>query len=166
AGALADGRYTVKVVARPPGRARATASTTVVVDHLLTTFMLTPTVFSPNGDGVDDAVELAFALAAPAEGRVEILQNGAVVATPLPQSALEAGSHTADWNGAFDGRYPPDGSYLVALTFRGAAGDVAITTPLTIDTAPPELRILDPPNLRFWLSEPAAVTLLVNGVQV
>ena len=35
--------------------------------------------------------------------------------------------------------------------------------PLVVDTTPPTLTLVDPRTLRFTLSEPATVTLLVNG---
>ena len=38
--------------------------------------------------------------------------------------------------------------------------------PLTIDTTPPTLTLLDPTTLRFQLSEPATVTVVVNGQAV
>ena len=84
-----------------------------------TTYLMDP-------KGVNDTIDLAFSLASPTEGRLEVLQNGAVVATPLPQSPLDAGGHALDWNGAWDGRYLPDGSYLAIVTIRG--GRVAVST--------------------------------------
>ena len=56
----------------------------------------------------------------------------------------------------------PDGRYLVVVSFSDALGDVQISVPLTIDTAPPILTLADLPSLRFTLSEPATVTALVN----
>ena len=48
------------------------------------------------------------------------------------------------------------------VTVTDALGDVQLPLPLTIDTVPPTLTVLDPHKLRFSLSEPATVTVLVN----
>ena len=49
------------------------------------------------------------------------------------------------------------------MTVTTPSGEVSIRVPVTIDTTPPQLRIVDGPRWRFWLSEPATVTLVVNG---
>ena len=59
----------------------------------------------------------------------------------------------------------PDGAYQVVATFTDAQGAVSVAVPLTIDTTPPTLTLLDATHLRFSLSEPATVTLLVNGAR-
>jgi uncharacterized protein YfaP (DUF2135 family) len=38
-----------------------------------------------------------------------------------------------------------------------------VTVPISVDTTAPVLTLLDPKQLRFQLSEPALVSLLVNG---
>ena len=49
------------------------------------------------------------------------------------------------------------------FTVTDALGDVQIPLPVTIDTRPPALTLVDAHALRFSLDEPATVTLLVNG---
>ncbi len=69
----------------------------------------------------------------------------------------------AGWDGTNGGVRLPDGAYEAALTVSTAVGEVSVRVPLTIDTTPPQLRIVDAPRWRFWVSEPATVALVVNG---
>jgi hypothetical protein len=165
AGALPDGRYTVQVTAVPDGRPAATARTEVLVDRTITGFSATPSAFSPNGDGSADGISLAFGLAVPAEARIEIVQAGVIVATPLPRQPFGLGDHIVGWDGTNGGVRMPDGAYEAVLTVTTAAGEVSIRLPVTIDTTAPLLRIVDGLRWRFWLSEVATVTLVVNGQQ-
>ena len=72
-----------------------------------------------------------------------------------------------DWNGRDGTGAPfPDGAYELAATYLDAQGSVTAVLPLTLDSMPPVLTVLDPKSLRFRLSEPATVTLLVNGATV
>jgi N-acetylmuramoyl-L-alanine amidase-like protein len=165
AGVLPDGRYRVQVTAAPAGLLAVTASTEVVVDRTIAGFSVTPATFSPNGDGSADATSLAFGLVAQAEARIEIVQAGAIVATPLPRQVLAPGTFAVGWDGSNAGVRLPDGAYEAVLTVLAAVGEVAIRAPLTIDTTAPLLRIADGAHWRFWLGEPATVTLVVNGQQ-
>ena len=84
-----------------------------------------------------------------------------MLATPF-QGQPGLGQHTLDWDGTANGAPLPDGRYVVVVTVTDALGDVQLPLPLTIDTVPPVLTLLDPARLRFTLSEPATVTVLVN----
>ena len=161
--ALPDGRYTVQVTASPDGRPSASASAEVVVNRTISHFAATPATFSPNGDGRNDTVSLTFGLAVPAEATIEIFQAAAIAATPFPRQALGPGEVVAGWDGTNGGVRLPDGAYEAALTVSTAVGEVSVRVPLTIDTTPPQLRIVDAPRWRFWVSEPATVALVVNG---
>jgi hypothetical protein len=56
-----------------------------------------------------------------------------------------------------------EGAYELAFTVTDALGDVQQTLPVTIDVTRPVLTLVDAKRLLFTLSEPATVTLLVNG---
>jgi hypothetical protein len=166
AGVFPDGRYTVRVTASPPGRAPAGATVEVVVDRTMTGFAASSAVVSPNGDGVADTTTFSFGLTVAATARLEIVEDGAVVGTVVPFGQLQPGPYGVDWNGTADGVPLADGGYEAVLTVTEPFGDVSLTTPIQVDTTPPVLELLDGATLRFRLSEPATVTLLVNGNQV
>jgi hypothetical protein len=70
-----------------------------------------------------------------------------------------------DWNGRDAAGAPlPDGAYELAATVTGALGDVTVAIPIAVDTVAPTLTLLDPATLRFSLSEPATLSLIVNGL--
>ena len=95
-----------------------------------------------------------------------VRRDGVPVVT-LSEGERGAGPQTVDWNGRDAAGAPlPDGAYRLVLTLFGGLGEVAIPLPLTIDTVAPVLEPLDLSTLRFRLSEPAVVTLQVNGQQV
>jgi hypothetical protein len=58
----------------------------------------------------------------------------------------------------------PDGDYEVAATVTDLLGNVTVSIPVVVDSTAPTLTLLDPLKLRFTLSEPATLNLLVNGV--
>jgi hypothetical protein len=166
AGVLPDGRYTIRVTASPSGRPAARASVDVVVDRTVAGFGVSSPVVSPNGDGVADTATLSFTLALPATTRLELVRDGAVVATLVPLGLVQPGPYAVAWNGMVGDATVPDGVYQAVLTVTEPFGDVALTAPLVVDTTPPLLELLDPARLRFRLSEPATVTLVVNGSRI
>ena len=133
----------------------------MIVDRTLTGLVASARAISPNGDGVDDRLTLSFALTQNAPVRIDVEQSGAVVAT-LFQGQPGLGQHTLDWDGTANGAPLADGRYIVVVTVTDALGDVQLPLPLAIDTTPPVLTLLDAAKLRFSLSEPATVTVLVN----
>jgi hypothetical protein len=95
--------------------------------------------------------------------KLEIVdQFGAVVAT-VAQATLGPGSQVLEWDGSVNGFGVPDGSFIARLTVTDGLGDVAIPLPFRIDLTPPVVRILDAKSLRFSITEPATVTVMVNG---
>ena len=159
-GALPDGRYRLAVTAAA-GTKSVTKAADVIVDRTLTGLLASSRAISPNGDGVDDGLALTFALTQNVPVRVDVEQSGAVVAT-LFQGQPGLGQHTVDWDGTANGTTLADGRYIVVVTVSDALGDVQFPLPLAVDTAPPVLTLLDAGKLRFSLSEPATVTVLVN----
>jgi hypothetical protein len=158
---LPDGRYRLVITARAAGKT-ATKAADVVVDRTLAGLHASLPVISPTGDGVNDTVTFSFALAQNVPVRLEIVQDGFAVATPF-QGQLGVGPHAIDWDGSTNGVPLPDGAYQALITVTDALGDVQLSLPLTVDTVPPVLTLLDAKTLKFSLSEPAAVTVVVNG---
>jgi flagellar hook assembly protein FlgD len=159
-GALPDGRYRLAVTAAA-GTKSVTKAADVVVDRTVTGFAASSRAISPNGDGVADGLSLSFTLTQNVPVRVDVELSGAVVAT-LFQGQPGLGQHTLDWDGTANGVVVPDGRYAVVVTVSDALGDVQLPLPLTIDTTAPVLTLIDAGKLRFTLSEPATVTVLVN----
>jgi hypothetical protein len=163
-GAVPDGHYQVEATARFKSGNVATGSVPVVVDRSVTGYTVTP-LFSPNGDGVNDAAAVSFSLTQSLPVQVLIERFGAVVATVFA-GQLGPGPQSITWDGTSFGSRVPDGDYQ-AVTVLGAGNGVSTySAPITIDTTPPALTLLDPATLSFQLSEPATIALTVNGQQI
>ena len=145
------------MTARAGGKT-VTKAIDVVVDRTLAGLQESLPVISPTGDGINDTVTFSFSLAQNVPVRVEIVQDGFAVATPF-QGQLGVGPHAVDWDGTTNGVPLPDGAYFALVTVTDALGDVQLSLPLTIDTIPPVLKLLDAKTLKFSLSEPATVTV-------
>ena len=159
---LPDGRYRLVVTATSSAtRKSVTKSVDVVVDRTLAGLDAVPRVISPNGDGVADTMAFSFMLAQNVPVRLDIEQNAAVVATPF-QGQLGIGPHTLDWDGTANGAPLPDGAYVAVVTVTDQLGDIQLSLPITIDTTPPILTIVNAKTLTFSLDEPATVTILVD----
>jgi flagellar hook assembly protein FlgD len=164
AAGVPDGRYRLAVTAKPPSGATAKASLGLVVDRTLTGLMASAPSVSPNGDGIQDTVTFSFSLMAAVPLRLELRRAGAVVAS-LFAGQRGPGPQVIDWNGRDAAGAPlPDGAYELAATVTGALGDVTVAIPIAVDTVAPTLTLLDPATLRFLLSEPATLSLIVNGL--
>ncbi|HSC73409.1 MAG TPA: peptidoglycan recognition protein [Gaiellaceae bacterium] len=136
------------------GKSTATASVPVVIDRTVTKFSVTPAI--TNRD-----VTFAFDLARVADVRLDIRRAGKVVA-PVYSATLAPGTQSVGWKASGT----PDGVYAGALTTSGPVGTATRTVLFRIDTKPPTLRARSFRALRFWVSEPAKVTLIVNGTRV
>jgi len=158
---LPDGRYRLVLTATAVGRSVSKA-VAVVVDRTLSSLEASALAISPNGDGSNDATSVTFGLAQAVPLRVDVLQGGSVRAT-IYQGTLGPGPQSIGWDGTAAGASLPDGRYQLAFTVTDALGDVRQTIPITIDDTPPVLALVDRSTLAFTLSEPAIVTLLVNG---
>ena len=161
AATLADGRYRLVLTATAVGRSVSKAAA-VVIDRTLSSLSASSLAISPNGDGSNDAMSMTFALAQAVPLRVDVLQAGVVRAT-IYQGTLGPGPQTIGWDGTAAGTALADGRYQLSFTVTDALGDVRQTVPITIDNTPPALLLVDLSKLAFTLSEPAIVTLLVNG---
>jgi len=163
--ALANGRYDVVVTAQPAAGTAVTQSIPLVVDRTLLNFSVTPTPFSPNGDGVNDTMTFGFTLGQPVPVQVVVQRAGTVVATVL-SAQLGPGAQSLNWDGTSGGARLSDGSYVAVVTATDSFGTVSLLQPFTIDTTAPVLTLVDGPTLRFTLGEAATVTAVVNGQTV
>jgi hypothetical protein len=136
------------------GKTTVSASVPVVIDRTVTRFAVAPAV--TNSD-----VTFSFDLARVAVVRLDIQRAGKTVA-PVYSATLPPGTESIGWKAAGT----KDGTYAGALTTSGVAGSATRTVLFRIDTTPPRLRALSFSALRFWVSEPAKVTLIVNGRRV
>ena len=94
--------------------------------------------------------------------RFQVLQGTQVVATPAVPP-LGAGPQTLTWDGLLaDGSRAPDGTYTLALTITDDVTTFTRTATLTLDTTAPVITVLSYRNLRFRVSEPATLTLIVG----
>jgi hypothetical protein len=157
---LPDGRYRLVVTAKA-GTKSIAKSADVVVDRTLTGLAAMPSYISPNGDGVKDSTTLSFTLTQNVPVRLDIEQAGIVVGSPFA-GGLAIGPHTLAWDGAGFGAPLYDGTYQATITITDQLGDVQLPVPITIDTTPPGLTLVDKAALKFKLDEPATVTVLVN----
>jgi hypothetical protein len=158
---VADGRYTI-VLTATNGKTTVSASVPLVVDRTLSLFTVTPPVFSPNGDGRADTVAFSFHLARPAHVRLDV-KRGSRVAITIASLDDGVGDQTAPWDGMTPRGRLADGRYTAAVTAVSQFGTTSRAATLRIDTVPPLLRALSFRRLVFRISEPARVTLVVNG---
>ena len=163
---LADGAYTVGVSATTPAGEISETSAALTVSRTLGLVSVSPAAFSPNGDGRNDELELSFTLAAPASVRVRVEREGRWVATPLSAS-LPAGEQHVSWVGTRPtGGALRDGSYGAVVEVTDAVGTVSYTAPFLVDTTAPRISFLSGRGIRLRLSEPASLTLRIDGQAV
>jgi hypothetical protein len=81
------------------------------------------------------------------------LQIGNIAAPPV---AAVAGAQTLSWSPL------PDGSYTATLTITDDVGTFSREYPLVVDTTAPQVTVVSYTNLRFRVSEPARLTLIVG----
>jgi len=155
---LTDGRYRLSLVAKDDRGKQVQSTVQLYVDRTLAGFAATAKAISPNGDGRFDTLDYSFQLTAPAHVRLRILRGSSVLATPI-DSALAAGPQHLTW----DGSGLPDGRYSAVLSATDSLLTVKQSLIVRLDRVAPTLRLASFPLLRFWLSEPARVTVVLNG---
>jgi N-acetylmuramoyl-L-alanine amidase len=157
ASGISDGRYEV-VLSATNGRTVVTSAVAVLVDRTVRRFVLSPPAVSPNDDGVNDDLTFTFELTRAASVGLEIAHSGTTI--PLVYSAeLGPGVHAVGWSG----EAAKDGKYAGVLTATNEVGTVAHTAAFRVDTTPPRLRAISFRGLRFSVSEPVTVRLILNG---
>jgi hypothetical protein len=159
---LADGRYNVVVTARTVAGAGVQRVVPLTVSRTLGLVAVSPSVFSPNGDGRRDRLLVSFSLLAPADVRVRVLRDGRWVASPLVGSFLP-GVQSLVWAGARSSGTLRDGSYTAEVETTDGVGTVSFGAPFASDTVAPRVRILPSKGLRISVNEPAILTLRIDG---
>nr|MBN1230004.1 hypothetical protein [Anaerolineae bacterium] len=134
---LSDGAYTWVIEAADTKTGRVdTASGLLTIEQAdtqlpdLYEFSVSPEVFTPNQDGLDDIVWINVYLAKEAELHVSLLDDtGQRYIVPESQEVRlpgEAGRHTYMYDGGVDlGRNPPpDGTYTIVAEAQDAEGQI------------------------------------------
>ena len=147
--AIPEGRYQI-VLTAVNAKSTVSASVAVAVDRSISTFTATPAV-------ANRQVTFAFNLTRAASVRLSIAQGGKTI-VPVYFASLQPGPETVTWS-ITDAK---DGTYAGVLNTGIADHSVLFK----IDTKAPRLRALSFRALRFWVSEPSTVTLVVNGARV
>ncbi|MCU0512706.1 MAG: hypothetical protein MUE40_09060 [Anaerolineae bacterium] len=141
---LPDGVYAWALTAAASDETQSATGTLTITAAdaalpLISTFTVSPDVFTPNQDGIADRVDVNVFLEKAADLRVFLIGPGGV---ELPIAARregrkpgEAGRHIFDYEGGVDlnAEPPPDGTYTVVAVAQDAAGQrIRRTTHLTI----------------------------------
>jgi hypothetical protein len=155
---LPDGRYRLWLVAKDDRGKQVQSTAQLYVDRTLAGFAASALAISPNGDGRFDTLDYSFQLNAPAHVRLRILRGSSVLATPL-DSALAPGPQRLTW----DGNGLPDGRYAAVLSATDSLLTVKQSLIVRLDRVAPTLRLASFRLLRLWVSEPARVTVVLNG---
>jgi hypothetical protein len=146
---LPNGSYAI-VVNATAGLKTATATVGVTVDDILSGFVAMGP--SMTFTLTREPVALAF----------QVLRGKQVVAAP-PAPAPVVGPQTLTWDGHLDdGSRAPDGTYTLVLAITDDVSTFQRTTTVTLDTVAPRITVLSYRNLRFRISEPALLTLVVG----
>jgi N-acetylmuramoyl-L-alanine amidase/FlgD Ig-like domain len=158
---LPTGAYSLQLTATGGGGQIATSSVPVVVDPTLDGFTVEPPLASLANGG---AFVATFTITAgPVPARFDVLRGATVVATPTV-TTLAPGRQSLTWNGELaDGTTAPDGVYTLALTVTDSSLTFTRTATVTVDSTPPAITPISYANLRFRISEPAALTLAVGS---
>jgi hypothetical protein len=128
---LADGNYVVTIFAAGEGGRSGRAQASFSIDRTLSGLTLSTATITPNGDGIDDAVDIGFTLAAPADATVQVEQGGVVIA-PVFTGSLAMGTQHLVWDGTSGGTPVAAGAYVVAVVVRGPFGETRHEAPLTV----------------------------------
>lgn len=155
ASGVADGRYTIALVARAADGKEARVEIPIVIDRTLAAFTVAPSSISPNGDRRNEQLALSFVLATPVEVKVRIVRGSRTVATVF-QGPLPAGPQRLTWS-----RRVPDGAYAAVIKATGPFGTRGQTARFVVDVTKPRVRLLSARLMRFSVSE--AGTLVVNS---
>ena len=137
--AAAEGSYRLLVECRDAAGNTSRASADVVLDRTLGFLAATPSTFSPNADGANDTVALAFKLTRTAVVKVDVKVGGKTVRT-LGLGSLEAGPHSVQWDGATAaGATQTSCRPTFAVSATSVLGTSSATGRFVLDVDPPAL---------------------------
>jgi hypothetical protein len=143
---LRDGTYTWSLHARTESGRESEITGTLTIHDADTQlpgirgFTVSPNVFSPNQDGINDRVTINLVLEKDVEELRVYLKGNNGVEHPIPEDERltrvnKAGWHTYDYDGGIDAgsQPPPDGTYTIYAEARDAVGQhVIISNTLTL----------------------------------
>jgi hypothetical protein len=158
---IPDGVYSIVITARTATGVVVQTVVSLTVNRTLGFVAVTPTSFSPNGDGRRDRLVVSFSLTAAAQVRIRIEREGRWVANPFIGS-LFPGTQSFVWDGMRSAGTLRDGSYEAIVEAQDEIGEISYGVPFASDTVPPRLRILPSARLRVEVSEPAVLTLRID----
>jgi hypothetical protein len=161
AATVPEGRYSI-VVDATDGKTTVSATLPFVVDRTLSNLVVRPSLFSPNGDGRNDTIAFTFHLARPAQVRLDVKRGTRLMAT-VANASDPAGDQSLSWDGSTPRGRIPDAGYSAVVSAASAIGTTSHSMPIRVDTVAPRLRAISFRRLVFRISEPARVTLTVNG---
>jgi hypothetical protein len=118
---LADGSYELVISAAGKDGRTGRLEAPFAVDRTLSGLALGTPDLTPNGDGLDDTLGIAFNLASSANVVVQIEQAGAVVASVVNES-LPAGPVQLTWDGTTPSGPAPAGTYDAVVLADGPFG--------------------------------------------
>ena len=158
---LADGAYTVVVRARGDDGSEVESVVSLTVSRLLGLVEARSLVFSPNGDGRRDRLDVEFELAAAADLSVRVSREGRWVASPFT-ATLQPGPHRVTWDGSRSGSRVRDGAYQVTVEATNETGSTLYPLAVTVDTTPPRVHVVSTRPLELVVSEAAVLRLRVD----
>jgi flagellar hook assembly protein FlgD len=176
ASAVFFGDYTYAISAGPdvrPATGRVPGPPPLVVRNLAAT----PTVLTPNGDGVAEEMKISFTLTTSATVTVTIRDEaGNVVATPVRDRTVGAGPFRAKWDGTgASGVGLLDGRYTLRVHARSPVQEASAARAIVVDRTLGFLTVSPPafsPNgdgrldrvaVAFRLERPADVTARIRA---
>jgi FlgD Ig-like domain len=126
---------------------------------LVIRFAAGPPLFSPNGDDLRDSTVVGFDLSEPAEVTFAITDGEGDEVRRIVDERRLAGDrkYRFRWNGRDDdGRVVPDGIYRMRVVRRDESWVINSIKEITVDTAPPEVELVDARPSLIAMGEPGA----------
>ncbi|MGZ8715641.1 MAG: N-acetylmuramoyl-L-alanine amidase [Gaiellaceae bacterium] len=160
AAGLLAGPYTIQLAATTTTGTTASASVPFTIDGTLDAFTSSTALFSAAAHGV---ASVSFTLTRlPVSFGYQVIRGPNVVANP-PTGALGVGPQTLTWDGTLDdGSTAPDGTYTLSFAITDEFTTFTKTATVTLDSTPPAITVLSYRTMRFRISEPAVLTLVVG----
>ena len=130
--AVADGRYRVTISAHdawqnPPTSEATTVTVDTVAPAMTADETPSPSLFTPNGDGVTDTTTLGVQPSEPGTAAVTVVGPDGGTVDSFSE-AIVAGSDAIGWDGRTSaGGYAPTGEYTLRVQARDAAGNRGTT---------------------------------------
>lgn len=157
--AAPEGEATLLLELRDAAGNTATARRKVTVDRTLKLTSISRKTFSPNADGVNDAVTLTFRLKWPADVTATVVRSGSTVRT-MRLGKLAAGTQTVDWDGRLGGGgVATSGSYSIRVSADGSLGVTNAAQALTVDLAAPKVTAPATATVRYGKTAKLAFTV-------